>query len=421
MTSSVPVAIVGNGAAAIQAVKALRNSNYQNDIHLFSNSIHAAYNPMLTTYFIGGKIPLEQCFPFGFGFEFYKTHGVHLHLGSPVVALDAENQTIQTAGGETYGYEKCLVATGASPFVPPIPGADIRGVHTLRTIEDALRLKKALSQGIRKALVVGASMVGIKLVELFLTAGIEVCFADMADHIFPVSTDPHCAGIIEGHLARYGVKLRLGEAIRAIEKTDDGVKAYFSDNAEAEEADLAVLCIGVKPNFQFLDQTQVKTEAGIIVDEHMKASAPNLYAAGDVAQGMNLLTGKKEVVALWANAQYQGRTAGRNMAGLGDVFPGSLPQNITRFMDMVLVCIGDPRSDGPAEMTCEADAQLYRRSVREGNKLTCVNLLNDITCAGTLRHLFLRQYCDNKLSKAISTPLSRLQENLVADQCCLPQ
>jgi NAD(P)H-nitrite reductase large subunit len=420
MSSSLPIAIIGNGGAAVRAVKALRNSGYQKDIHLFSDSMHAAYNPMLTTYFIGGKIPLEQCFPFSFGFEFYKRHGVELHLGSPIVELNATTQTIRSANGGTLCYGKCLVATGASPFVPPIPGKDLRRVYTLRTIEDALRLKKIISQGPRKALVVGASMVGIKLVELFLNAGIEVCFADLAKQIFPVAADDGCARLIENQLVQHGVKLRLGEAISAIEETSNGVRAHFSEKEPPEEADFVVLSIGIKPNTGFLDSAQVEIDTGVIVDERMRTSAENLYAAGDTAQSLNLLTGKKEVIALWSNAQYHGRTAGRNMAGGSDSFQGSLPHNITHFMDTVLVCIGDPKSEGEPEMACEYDESLYRCTVRQGGKLKSVNLLNSITCAGTLKYLFTRQCATGSHIGTTTTPLSMFQEKLVTNQCSLP-
>ena len=118
--SKSPIAIVGNGAAAVQAILSLRECRYDGSIHLFCDSPHAAYNPMLTPYYAGGTISLDQCFLFGSGLEFYRRNGVDLSLGSPVVELDAEGQTLRTAAGDKLRYERCLVATGASPILPEI-------------------------------------------------------------------------------------------------------------------------------------------------------------------------------------------------------------------------------------------------------------------------------------------------------------
>jgi NADPH-dependent 2,4-dienoyl-CoA reductase/sulfur reductase-like enzyme len=216
----------------------------------------------------------------------------------------------------------------------------------MRTLEDALRLRQALKTNPHRALVVGASMVGIKLVEVFYEAGMEVCLADLAPQVFPLAASPECAEIITRYLEGKGIKLRLGAGIAGIETAKHGLKAYFSDHEGSEEADLAVIAIGVRPNLQFLDPAQVKIDKGLVVDDHLRTSAPNLYAAGDVAQGTNLLSGEKENIGLWANASYQGRTAGRNMAGVADVYLGSIPHNIIYFMDMVFVGMGDVHRGG---------------------------------------------------------------------------
>lgn len=271
---------------------------------------------------------------------------MHAHLGSPVVELDTERQEIRASNGVSLQYSRCLVASGASPYLPPVTGIKGEGVYTMRTLEDALRLRQALKTNPHRALVVGASMVGIKLVEVFYEAGMEVCLADLAPQVFPLAASPECAEIITRYLEGKGIKLRLGAGIAGIETAKHGLKAYFSDHEGSEEADLAVIAIGVRPNLQFLDPAQVKIDKGLVVDDHLRTSAPNLYAAGDVAQGTNLLSGEKENIGLWANASYQGRTAGRNMAGVADVYLGSIPHNIIYFMDMVFVGMGDVHRGG---------------------------------------------------------------------------
>jgi NADPH-dependent 2,4-dienoyl-CoA reductase/sulfur reductase-like enzyme len=170
---------------------------------------------------------------------------------------------------------------------------------------------------------------------------VDVCLADLAEHIFPLAAHPECARVIEERLRQKGIQLRFGAGIERVEETTRGVRGYFKDSSEGEEADFLVMCIGVKANTGFIDRKQVAVDAGILVDGHMRTSATGLYAAGDVAQGENFLSGESQIIGLWNNARYQGRTAGRNMAGGNEFFPGNIPHNITHFMGMDFVSIGD--------------------------------------------------------------------------------
>ncbi|NLY70420.1 MAG: NAD(P)/FAD-dependent oxidoreductase, partial [Clostridiales bacterium] len=116
------ICLIGNGAASMEAIIGLRESNFQGQIHLISDSIWPSYNPMLTTYYVAGKIDFEDMFPFGYSMDFYTKYGVNVYFGSKVVELDAENKTIKSAAGQVWNYDKCLVASGASPALPPIMG-----------------------------------------------------------------------------------------------------------------------------------------------------------------------------------------------------------------------------------------------------------------------------------------------------------
>ena len=188
MAENKSMCIIGNGGAGIEAIKALRQNKFAGDIHLISDSMWPAYNPMLTTYYVSGKIDFAAMFPYGYDMDFYNRYDVKLHLGSPAEKLDAAAKTVSTASGCTWQYDKCLIATGASVFLPPIEGIKNKKVFAMRTVEDALKMKEALKQSPKKALVVGASMVGIKIVELLYDAGVEICLADMAPAHLPLSS-----------------------------------------------------------------------------------------------------------------------------------------------------------------------------------------------------------------------------------------
>jgi NAD(P)H-nitrite reductase large subunit len=333
--------VVGNGCAGAECIKALRESEYNGEIDLFTDNRWSISNPMLTTYYVAGKIRFDGLFPYGANQKFYLKYGVDVHAGFPVVALDAEKKVVYTRSGVELKYNECLIATGATPVLAAIEGIKSERIYTMRTVEDAIGLKEAMARKPKRAMVIGASMVGIKLVELFYNAGVEVCLVDLAQHIFPLVAHPECAWVIEGRLRQKGIKLRFGAEIEKVEETSLGVRAYIKDSTESEEAALLVMCIGVQANTGFINRKQVAVEKGILIDDYMRTSMPGLYAAGDVAQGKNLLSGGSEIIGLLNNARYQGRTAGRNMAGGNESFSGNIPHNITNFMGMIFIGIGD--------------------------------------------------------------------------------
>jgi len=398
---------VGNGVAGAECIKDLRQSGDGGGIRLLTDSRWSIYNPMLTTYYVAEKIGFEGLFPYGTGQEFYLKYGVDVTPESPVVALDAEQKVVRARSGLEIKYDRCLIATGATPVLPPIEGMDSGRVYTLRTVEDAIRLREAMTQTPKKALVIGASMVGIKVMELFYKIGVEVCLADLAQHIFPFSAHPECARIIEERLEQKGIKLRFGAEIEKAEETSRGIRAYFKGGTESEEADLLVMCIGVKANTGFIDHKRVAIDRGILVDEHMRTSMPGLYAAGDVAQGKNPLSGESEMIGLWNNARYQGRTAGRNMAGENEVFRGNIPHNITHFMGMDFVGIGTVNDHDRMEK--KYDGRTYIQLFWKDGLLAGANFLDDYTGSGVVKNALMKGLRHDRSVLSDSLPLIQNQ------------
>jgi NADPH-dependent 2,4-dienoyl-CoA reductase/sulfur reductase-like enzyme len=390
------IAIIGNGCAAAECIKALRESGYSGEIHVFTDSKWPVYNPMLTTYYAAGKIGFSQLFPYGPSDEFYREYRAEVHPGSPVICLDAEKRIVVNQAGFEINYTQCLIASGASPFLPPIKGFGSDKVYVMRTIEDALRLKDALDMRPRRALVVGASLIGIKLVELFYSAGVSVSLADMAEHLFPLNAHPECARVIEDRLRNYSIKLRFGAGITKVENVSDYIRAYFGN--ESEEADLLVMCTGTQPNTGFLNHRQVDVEQGVIVDHRMMTSVTGLYAAGDVSRGKNPLTGEWQTSGLWSNARYQGRTAGRNMAGIRETFPGVIPHNIAHFLGMDFVSIGNICQYDIMEK--QSDGKEFRQLFWKDGLLTGANFVDTYTEAGVIKNALIKGLTSDKTGYA---------------------
>ena len=383
------IAIIGNGCAARSAMETIRQSGFKGRVDAFSASSLPAYNPMLTTYFLSGKITSDQLLQSSDD-DFYAKNEIRLHLDTPIAALDADKKIIRDISGNSCHYESCLIASGAAPFVPPIGGATENGVFVVRTAEDVLKIRAYMdSHPVHSALVVGASMVGIKVAEYLLQENIVCCLADGAGGIFPLSAHPHCQTLIQASLLRQGLKLRFGGNIVRIARRQDGLAAFFSDSQEPLLADVIFLCIGVRPRLSFLSSTGPAVKGGILVDDKMRTSCRDLYAAGDCTAGYDLYYHDKRVIGLLANARLQGRTAGRNMAGGNDSYCGSTAHNITHFMDMDFVSIGNPLAQGQVfEQVLKNER--YIRLVWDKERLLSVNLLNMKEIAGVLKHLFLK-------------------------------
>ena len=409
------IVIVGNGCAGAECIKALRESGYNEKIHLFTDSRWPVSNPMLTTYYVAGKIGFDRLFPYGTSQEFYMKYGVDVYPESPVVTLDAQLKVVYAKSGLELKYDKCLIATGAAPVLPPVEGTGSDRIYTMRTVEDAIRLKEAMPKMPKKALVIGASMVGMKLVELFYNTGVEVCLADVAQHIFPFSAHPECAQVIEERLEQKGIRLRFGAGIEKVEETPRGLRAYFKDSPEGEEGDLLVMCIGVKANTCFIDRKQVVIDKGILVDGHMRTNVCGLYAAGDVAQGKNVFSGESEIIGLWNNARYQGRTAGRNMAGGDEFFPGSIPHNITHFLGMDFVSMGDVTGHDRTEK--KYDGKRYIQLFWRNGLLTGANFLDSYTESGAIKNALMKGIRQNRpvLSGSLFFIQNQLIKNILSE------
>jgi NADPH-dependent 2,4-dienoyl-CoA reductase/sulfur reductase-like enzyme len=443
-----PLVIIGNGGAAAEAVLALRANGYRGEIHLFADNRNAPYNPMLGPYLVAGKIPLEQVFPFGDGLTFYADNGVTAHLGEPVVQFDAEERELATAAGASYRYERCLIATGARPAPPPITGLrealapsegppwTERRVFTLQTLDDAMALQRAVAdmrargEPLRAA-VLGASFAGVKIAAVLHDLGFNVTLVERETYILPLAAHPEAARIMESHLLEQGYELRLGAALAGVRTAagagvagagatgaaraagagappaiaGDKIRLDFGalpgaadpggaggtaceESAAQVDVDLLVVCTGNRPALGFLTPGQVAMGSGILVDEQMCSNIPTLFAAGDVAQGKNLLSGRREIIGLWSSARYQGRAAGRSLSGVPSGYGGGVPHNITHVGGMLFASVGCVDEYDKVAISHKDDSWQVR--LWQDGRLVGVNLLNCCLSAGVTRQTLLR-------------------------------
>ncbi len=383
-------AVIGFGCAGYYGAKTIRENDPVGNITVFSEHNYSPYNPMLTTYYVAGKIPFEGMFPFGDMEKIKDELKLNLVTGRKVAAVDAETKTVKMEDGEEFKFDKILIATGASAFAPTFKGLDPSEAFYMRTLDDAIKLKNALDENnYKSALVVGASMVGIKVVELLNRKGIKTTFADMAPRIFPLAAYESVSKEIERRIEEKGVVMALGSALSEAEKTENGYICTMSDGKKVE-CDLIVLCIGTRTNVSMLNPRQIKINKGVIVDENMRTSCEDIYCAGDVSEGAELQSKTSMIIGLWANAAHQGVTAGANMAGGTAKFDGNFMHNITHFMDMDFIGFGDNRLTGKRIVSGDITKGLYVEAVIGEEGLVGVNILDNYRISGAVKNYLYR-------------------------------
>nr|WP_325222090.1 NAD(P)/FAD-dependent oxidoreductase [uncultured Oscillibacter sp.] len=382
-------AIIGFGCAGYHAAKALRERRPECRIDVYSNTDDPPTNPMLTTYYIKGKIPREQQFPLGSKEDILRELRIGLHCSAPVKRFHARDLSVELEDGRRIPYDGIVLASGSHPLVPPIPGCPQKDVHVMRTVADADKLLSRIRQGVSSALVIGASWVGIKVVEALHAHGVPTVLADMAPRIFPTASLPETAEIIHAHLEKdLGVGLKFGSGIQAMRQEEDGIVTIFQDGSEIK-TEIAALCLGLRPTVEYLDPGEIKLGRGVLVNRRMETSVPRVYAAGDCCEAEELISKQPMSVNLWANAGIQGRIAGCNLADSREEFQGNFIHNITHFLDMDFIGAGDNRAQG--EHLSYAAPEGWRLEIvsRDGRPL-CVNILDNYKLSGPVKAALLK-------------------------------
>ena len=352
------VAIIGYGAAAVNALIALRTSGYPDKVMVFSNTDTPPYSPVMTSHYAAGTATREGMFPWSV--EELSMLDAEV-VCAEVTALNAAAHTL-IAGGQEYAFDACLIASGASPVVDA--GAFPEGATplTLRTVADAEVLCAALtSENCDRVLVSGTSMVALKAVDACLARGKEVTLLGRSEHLMRKNAAEDTAAAFEAALVEMGVDLRLSQVIEEMELVDGQLRVTFS-NGEVADYSQVLMAHGVKPNLGFVSDIELGAHDGLLVDQFMRTSAASVYAAGDVTETPNFASGKPGIAGLWKEACLQGACAGRaiaaDLAGTEPqgAYAGYLPNNCVTVSNAVML------SAGTVELSTQRWSELVQRN-----------------------------------------------------------
>jgi nitrite reductase (NADH) large subunit len=359
------IVIIGNSAAGLSSLEAFRKVDRESSVTVISRESSRPYSRVLLPYFLRGKIPHSNLFIRDD--DYYKNNNAECIQGR-VVKVDPRSRRVVLENGRILEYDRLLIATGSSPVRPPIPGLEGKGIYNLWSLDDADALKPYFDAGGR-VVVIGAGFISLQAAWAALCRGLKVSVVELLPRIMPKVVDDRCAQILTRKMKEMGVDIRVSTVTENIERTADGSFILHLKGGETIAADFIVVGAGVRPNIDFLKDTDIKVEQGILVNSHMETSIPGLYAAGDVAQVPSVLEAKPVVHALWPTAVKSGRIAGTNMAGQKAIYGGSLNMNVTQMFDITVASMGNFMETDGVETWSDDDTpedQYFRILLRNG-------------------------------------------------------
>ncbi len=306
--------LIGGGLASGQAAKQLRGLDPRGPITLVGEEPYVPYDrPPLSKEFLRGEKPREDLF---FDPEpYFHDQDIELVLGLAVRALNLTDKTATLADGQAIRFEKVLIATGGRPVRLRLPGGDLPGVHYLRTVDDAAAIAAEADPGSR-AVLIGAGFIGMEVAASLTQLGVQVTVIEAQSHIWARFADPTLAGFVQDYCLQKGVTFHTNELVTEIRGRDRPTAIVTRSGAQIA-CDVVCIGVGIVPNVELAQQAGLPVDNGVVVNEYLQSSHPDVYAAGDVASYLDPVFGKWRRVEHWGHAEYSGQLAGQNMAGAG--------------------------------------------------------------------------------------------------------
>jgi NAD(P)H-nitrite reductase large subunit len=406
--------ILGAGVAGVTAAETVRRHDDGATISLIGEEREPPYARMAIPYLLAGSIDEA-------GTTLRKAPGHYARLGiehrfEKAVRVDTPSRRVTLSDGSTTGYDRLLIATGASPIKPPVPGIDLAVVQHCWTLADARAIAGLARPGARVVLM-GAGFIGCIIMEALAARGVHLTVVEMGDRMVPRMMNHTAGNLIRRWTERKGVRVLTGARVAAI-------RALAAGGAEVEladhtllPADLVVCATGVRANAGFLAGSGILVDQGVVVDDCLRASAPDVWAAGDVAQGPDFFDGRTVVHAIQPTSSDHGRIAGLNMAGRAGVpFQGSLIMNVLDTMGLISVSYGQWQgvSGGDAVERLDEDRFAYVHLAFADDVLVGAITLGRTDHIGAVRGLIQGRVRLGEWKRRLQADPTRLAEAFVA-------
>jgi NAD(P)H-nitrite reductase large subunit len=372
--------IVGGGTASMNAIRTIREEEKQpSEITLVA--AERPYSRMVLPYFLDRSIAESHVYT-ATAAQLAKW-SVKTHIGRRAASLDTKASVCTLDDGTKVEYDDCLIATGSRAARAPIPGADGFGVHSFWTMDEARGVIAQIKPGSDVSMV-GAGFISFTILNSILALGARLTIVEIAPRILPRMIDDTGAGLVAKWLEAHGVTVRAGVTVTRIDdldaslgspaaapRTSGGQKKLSLQGGGDLVADVIIMATGIRTNLEWLKDSGVRINQGVVVDNRLRSSVPNVYAAGDVAEGRDLISGQPAVHAIEPTAQEHGRVVGANMAGKETTYRGSLLMNIVEVCHLDVASFGawdDARAE--AMSLVRPDRPAYRKLLWTGDRVT---------------------------------------------------
>ena len=401
--------IVGNSTAAAGAIEGIRKLDANSPVALISREPYHVYSRPLLSYLLAGDFDEERMYlrPR----DFYDRNRVQARLGVSVYRIDTRKR-VAYAGDEEIAFHNMLIATGGRPAVPPIEGLDAEGVFTFASWDDARAIDGHIRRlesdnGAAEALIIGAGMIGVKALEALLARSVKATVVERENGILPLALNRQASSIIERAAKDAGAEVICGVVVRRIAKDASGrVSGAILSDGRMVSCGLVVVAAGVEPETGLVRDTEVLTDRGILIDERCRTSVEGIYAAGDVAQVEDALSGVSRPMPLFPNAFRQGRIAGINMAGGQAVTGGLFAMNSMVLFGVPLISVGQVNASGKPYCILEKNDPAggsYKCVVLKENRVVGALFVGDVERIGIFTGLIRRHVDVSKIRDLLLT------------------
>lgn len=385
--------IIGNSAAAIGAVEKIRQLDKTGEIIIISNEPHHTYSRPLISYLLQGKTD-EQRMKYRDD-AFYERNECRLLTATEAVEVRSDKKSVLLDKGEEIFYDKLLVATGSSAFVPPFEGLDtVTDKFTFMSLSDAQKIQAVLGKD-KRVLILGAGLIGLKCAEGIADKVADIMVIDLAPRILSSILDEEGAALVQEHLSSKGIKFILSTGVKSF----DGNTAMLN-NDDTIDFDILVIAVGVRPNTKLLAGI-ADIDRGIVINDKCETSAKDIYAAGDCTQTMDVSSGQSKIMALLPNAYMQGECAGANMAGESLSFDKAIPMNAIGFFGLHIITAGTYQGEEYIDKSNGG----YKKLFYDSDKLRGYILIRNVEKAGIYTSLIREQI-----------PLSSIDFSLICEK-----
>lgn len=324
------VVIIGGVAGGASCAARLRRLDEKAEILMVDRGPYVSFANCGLPYHVGGVIEKESSLLVADEQMFRERFRIDVRTRCEATAISTENKTVvlknvETGDVSTESYDKLVLSPGAAPIRPPLPGIDLPGIFTVRTVPDARDIRAWIgAKNAKRAVVVGGGFIGLEMAENLIHRGLDVTVVEMLDQVMP-PLDPEIARLVEHHLEKNGVKLALGDGVAGFQKSGSGALEVLTKSGASHTADIVILAIGVRPETSLakLAGLELGERGGIRVDEHMRTSDPDILAVGDAVETRDFVTGQWTLIPLAGPANRQGRIAADVIAGRDSRYRGT--------------------------------------------------------------------------------------------------